>query len=100
MSDNGCGGARPVRYERMPDVVLREIAGERFLIVLHAGESKMYALNGMGLWFWTQLEQPAAEAELLERMLRDYDAGETEAAQEVRRFLADLERKGLARRTD
>ncbi len=87
-------------YERMPDIVLREIAGERFLIVLHAGESKMFALNGMGHWFWRQLEQPATAAELAERMLRDYDATEEQAAHEAARFLAELVAKRLVRRAN
>jgi hypothetical protein len=100
MSEHESDGLWAAKYERASDVVLREIAGERFLIVLHAGESKMFSLNGMGGWFWQQLERPSAPAELVERMLRDYDATEEVASQEVARFLGDLERKGLARRSD
>jgi hypothetical protein len=97
MAEMGEDRAAGAAYERMPDIVLREIAGERFLIVLHAGESKMFELNGMGLWFWTQLERPATPSQLVERMLRDYDASAEAAAQEVDRFLAYLVSKGLAR---
>lgn len=86
------------RYVRAEDVELRSIVGEHFLIVLHAGESKMFSLNKMGLWFWRQLERPVGKAELLERMLNGYDVGEEMAAREIDRFLAYLEERGLARR--
>lgn len=100
MRDDGVaeqGGAAPERYCRADEVELRSIAGEHFLIVLHAGESKMFSLNGMGLWFWRQLEQPVGESELAARMLDEYEVSEEAAGQEVRRFLAHLLEKGLAR---
>ena len=84
------------RFGRVPDIELRSIAGEHFLIVLHAGEAKMFTLNGMGLWFWRQLEQPASKAELLGRMLREYEVADETAAREIDRFLAYLESKKLA----
>lgn len=86
------------RYCRAEDVELRSIVGEHFLIVLHAGESKMFSLNGMGLWFWRQLERPVGKAELLEQMLSDYEVSEAVAAHEIDRFLAYLEERRLARR--
>ena len=70
--------------------------GEHFLIVLHAGESKMFSLNGMGLWFWRQLERPVGKAELLSRMLADYEVAEEVASREIDRFLAYLEERRLA----
>lgn len=94
-SDHPEAGAR---YGRAQDVELRSIVGEHFLIVLHAGESKMFSLNGMGLWFWRQLERPAGKDELLARMLADYEVSEEAAAREIDRFLAYLEERKLARR--
>jgi hypothetical protein len=86
------------RWGRADDIELRTIAGEHFLIVLHAGESKMFSLNGMGLWFWQRLEQPAAKGELLDAMLAEYDVSAETAAAEIDRFLAHLEEKRLAKR--
>jgi hypothetical protein len=86
------------RYSRAEDVELRSIVGEHFLIVLHAGESKMFSLNGMGLWFWRQLEQPVGKAELVARMLNDYEVAENVAAGEIDRFLGYLEERRLVRR--
>jgi len=86
------------RYRQAQDVELRSIVGEHFLIVLHAGESKMFNLNGMGLWFWKRLEQPVEKAELLAAMLHDYEVTEAVAAQEIDRFLAHLLDKRLIER--
>ena len=87
-----------LRFCRAKDVALRSIAGEHFLIVLHAGESKMFSLNGMGLWFWNHLGQPVGNAELLTAMLHDYEVAEPVAAQEIDRFLAYLSEKRLIER--
>jgi len=84
-------------YRRAENVALRSIAGEDFLIVLHAGESKMYSLNGMGLWFWEQLERPVTRQELLTAMLAEYEVDEDTAASEIDRFLGHLVERGLAR---
>ena len=83
------------RYSRAKDVELRSIAGEHFLIVLHAGESRMFNLNGMGLWFWMRLERPIGKADLLAAMLHDYEVTEAVATQEIDRFLAYLSDKRL-----
>ena len=88
------------RYGRAEQIELRSIAGEHFLIVLHAGESKMYSLNGMGLWFWQRLERPSAKEELLAAMLAEYEVAEADAAAEIDRFLCYLEEKKLARCLD
>ncbi len=85
------------RYCRGEDVVLRSIAGEHFLIVLHAGESKMFSLNGMGLWFWNRLEKPVAKADLVSAMLGEYDVDEETARAEADRFMDFLTSKRLAR---
>jgi hypothetical protein len=83
-------------YSRADDVVLRSIAGENFLIVQHAGESKMYSLNNMGLWFWEQLERPVTKQELLAAMLAEYEVDEDTASSEIDRFLKHLVECGLA----
>lgn len=85
-------------FQRADGVELRSIAGEDFLIVLHAGESKLFSLNGMGLWFWTHLEQPVSPSGLRAAMLAEYDVSEAAATAEIARFLRYLEEKALARR--
>ena len=70
------------------------------LIVLQAGESKMFSLNGMGLWFWQHVERPITKRKLLVAMLAEYEVTEEAAAAEIDRFLAYLEEKKLAQRVD
>lgn len=89
------GSAAAQLFSRAPDVALRSIVGEHFLIVLHAGESKMFSLNGMGLWFWNRLERPVRKKDLLAAMLHDYDVTEPVASQEIDRFLSYLIEKRL-----
>ena len=88
------------RYARMPNIELRSIAGEHLLIVMHAGEAKMFSLNGMGVWFWEQLAEPLDQATLLERMLAEYDVTAADASAEISRFLAYLVGDKLARISD
>jgi len=85
---------------RADEIELRSIAGEHFLIVLHAGESRMFSLNGMGLWFWQQLSRPVTKHDLLSAMSAEYDVAEATAAAEIDRFLADMIGKGLAKRAE
>ena len=82
---------------RGDEVELRSIAGEHFLIVLHAGESKMFSLNGMGLWFWQHLERPVTKTDLQAAMLAEYEVTEEAASAEIDRFLTYLEGKKLAK---
>ena len=83
------------KFVRADDVTLRTMAGEHFLIVLNAGESKMFNLNGMGLWFWTQFEKPRTKSELLETMLDEYEIDRDTAITEIDRFLGYLKEKAL-----
>lgn len=83
------------RYTRAANVTLRDMAGEHFLIVLDIGESKMFNLNSMGLWFWEQLEAPQTQAGLLSAMLAEYEVEREVAAAEITRFLAYLAERNL-----
>ncbi len=85
-------------YTRAENIVLRAMAGEHYLIVLDAGESKMFNLNETGLWFWQQLESPKTGQELLAAMLAEYDVDEATAADEIERFLAYLAERALVTR--
>jgi len=82
-------------YTRSENIVLRTMAGEHYLIVLDTGESKMFNLNNMGLWFWKQLENAITKAQLLENMLDEYEVDSETAAAEINRFLAYLEEREL-----
>lgn len=91
---------RTVSFSRAEEIELRSILDEHFLIVLHAGESRMFSLNGMGLWFWQRLERPATKDELLTQMVKEYDVSEEIAASEIDRFMAHLLEKKLVKRKE
>lgn len=82
-------------YTHAKNIALRDMAGEHFLIVLDVGESKMFNLNSMGLWFWEQLETPQTKATLLAAMLVEYEVEREVAAAEINRFLAYLAERNL-----
>ncbi|MFO7936381.1 MAG: PqqD family protein [Kiritimatiellia bacterium] len=82
-------------YTQSENIALRTMAGEYYLIVLDAGESKMFNLNGLGLWFWRQLEKSVTKAQLLKNMLAEYDVDSGTAAAEIDRFLAYLQEREL-----
>lgn len=83
------------KFIRSANIALRTMAGEHYLIVLDTGESKMFNLNGMGLWFWEQLETPQTKAQLLAAMLAEYDVDSGTASDEIERFLAYLAERAL-----
>ena len=82
-------------YTRSENIALRTMAGEHYLIVLDAGESKMFNLNPMGLWFWEQLETSQTKAQLLKTMLTEYEVDSETATAEIDRFLAYLQEREL-----
>lgn len=86
------------KFIRSENIALRTMAGEHYLIVLDAGESKMFNLNGMGLWFWEQLESEKTKAQLLASMLDEYEVDAATASAEIDRFLAYLEERKLVHR--
>ncbi len=86
-------------FIRSENIALRTMAGEHYLIVLDTGESKMFNLNAMGLWFWAQLETPQTKALLLSAMLAEYDVDHDTATAEIDRFLAYLEERTLITRS-
>ena len=75
-------------------VVWADVKGE--LVLLRPETGGYYALNGTGADLWRLLaDGPAAEEDLVGRLVGDYLVEPSLAAADVRRFLADLEGNGL-----
>lgn len=75
---------------RNNEFVLREIAGESFLIPIGEVAAKfngMITLNGMSAFLWKQLENTITEEELVEAILEVYDVEETQATADIHEFL-------------
>lgn len=75
-------------------VVWADVEGELVLLLPETGG--YYALNGTGADLWRLLAAgPAAEPDLVGRLVDGYLVEPSLAAADVGRFLAELERSGL-----
>lgn len=90
------GGERAV--VRSPDQVSATVDGEE--VVLHLGSGVYFGLDGVGARVWELLESPRTLSELVKRITEEYVVEPEECEHDLRRFLGELERKGLVRRTD
>jgi hypothetical protein len=81
------------RYVRNPDFIYRRIVDESVLVPIHqdvADMNSIYTLNGVGAFIWECLEQPATAAEVLERLVREYDADLDVLTNDLQRFLTEM----------
>jgi hypothetical protein len=85
-----------MKYSRQVDVVARSAAGEHLLVPIHGCVSSVYTLNDSGLLLWDLIEQPRTEDELAGALVARFRIPAATAARDVRDFLADMVRLGLA----
>ncbi len=80
------------------DFVLREIAGD--ILLVPAGKTAldlngMLTLNEVGADIWKMLPEVENEEEIVERLLRDYDAEPAQVREDVSEFLDRLRGLGI-----
>ena len=80
------------------DCVLREIAGD--ILLVPAGKTAldlngMLTLNEVGAEIWKMLPEVENEEEIVERLLRDYDAEPAQVREDVSAFLDRLRGLGI-----
>ena len=80
------------------DFVLREIAGD--ILLVPAGKTAldlngMLTLNEVGAEIWKMLPEVQSEEEIVERLLRDYDADPAQVRGDVSEFLERLQELGI-----
>ena len=80
------------------DFVLREIAGD--ILLVPAGKTAldlngMLTLNEVGAEIWKMLPEGENEEEIVERLLRDYDAEPAQVREDVSAFLDRLRGLGI-----
>lgn len=80
---------------RNNDFVMREIAGETFLIPV--GEiakqfNGMITLNGMSAFIWKSLENVKSEEELIEEIMAVYEVEEDQVKTDIRDFLEQMKK--------
>ncbi|MDD6644293.1 MAG: PqqD family protein [Faecousia sp.] len=80
------------------DFVLREIAGD--ILLVPAGKTAldlngMLTLNEVGAEIWKMLPEVENEEEIVERLLRDYDAEPAQVREDVSAFMDQLRGLGI-----
>lgn len=80
------------------DFVLREIGGE--ILLVPAGKAAldlngMLTLNPMGAALWNMLPEAADEADLVQRVLDEYEVNADTARADVSAFLNRLQQLGI-----
>jgi hypothetical protein len=87
-----------MRVARYDDVILREIAGETFLVPIRghlADLQDLFVLNEVGSWIWAHLDGTRTPSDLARALCEEFDVGLAEAEQDVAAFLVRLDEAGL-----
>ena len=76
-----------------PNYLLRNVAGSTVLVPV--GEATkdfpgMITMNPTGTYLWEQLSQPKTEADLVQALLDRYEVTESQAAEDVAKFVKTL----------
>lgn len=85
-------------FRVIPDLMLREIAGEHLLIPVGEAAVKLsgiITLNDSGLLLWQALQQPCTRTGLIDGLLQEYQVDRETAAGDVDAFLDKLTANGL-----
>jgi hypothetical protein len=79
--------------ELKKQLIKREIAGDFILVPVGdtvSSTTGLFILNELGAFIWDLLPQVDTEEQLLEAVLREYDADPAEARGDIAEFLAEL----------
>jgi hypothetical protein len=83
---------------RIQEVVVREIAGEVFLVPIRgrlADMDELFVMNSIGQFIWRRLDGNASAADLTEAVSASFEVQFDEAHSDVVAFIAELEAAGL-----
>ena len=78
--------------------VMREVAGEYLLIPVGKTSldlNGMITLNELGAEIWNMLPEVKDEAEIVKRILDEYDVDEPTATADIAEFLAHIRQLGI-----
>jgi hypothetical protein len=85
-----------MKYLRKEDVVARSVAGAHLLVPVHGCTRSVYTLNAAGCRLWELIALPRTADELAGALVEEYRIPREAARDDVRTFLADMVRMGLA----
>jgi hypothetical protein len=86
-------------FVRRPNVILREVAGERLLVPVRRDVADLRAIfivTGIGAFIWELLDGHRSLGAVLEAVLDRYDVGVEQAQADVTSFVARLAEAGIA----
>lgn len=81
------------RYARAPGAAGAEVDGE--VVVLSPSDLRYHGLNESAAAVWDLLEQPSTAADLVDRLLEQFDVDRAECEADVGAHLAELVELGL-----
>ena len=90
-------------FQRVEEVVEREVAGEVFLVPIRghlADLQELFVLNEVGNWLWARLDGTRTVAELVAGVTAEFEVDESRAREDAAAFLEDLLEAGLVREID
>lgn len=88
------------QYEKDPDVVSREIAGEQILVPIKkkaADMAAIYVLNETGARIWDLVDGQRSLAEIRDHLVEEYDVEPEAAGADLEEMVGQLERMGMLR---
>ncbi len=88
------------RYERDPNVVTREIAGERILVPIQkqaADMAAIYVLNETGARIWNLLDGQRSLADIGDILVREYSIDSDTVQADVVEIVEQLRELGMLR---
>jgi hypothetical protein len=85
-------------YQRDPDVVTRQVAGETLLVPIRgqlADLRRIFSLNAVGALVWSRLDGVRDVGALCADVADEFEVEPSEAEESVRVFLEELHEAGL-----
>jgi len=92
-----------VRYEKDPNVVSREIAGEQILVPVRkkfADMAAIYVLNEVGARIWELVDGQRSLASISEYLLQEYEVSPETVESDLAGIVGELEELGMLRVVD
>jgi hypothetical protein len=86
------------RLRRTPDVVLRTVADETFLLPVRGdlmSTVEMFVLSEVGRFIWSRTDGARGYEELVADVRGEFEVSEEQARSDVREFLNQLQAYGL-----
>lgn len=85
------------KWRRNPQVVARKIGEEMILVPTGRGIVDLqclFTLNDTGCFLWEELVDPRSAAQLSAALVGQFEVSPEQAAEDLRRFLAEMAKEG------